>query len=101
MTEEEFKKAMTKTIVFIVIMIILFIVVAILVFNKSGKSTSIFENDKQKSSYENNVNEVNSYNITKTDSEEINENSEENNNQEYGNVEEMGNQENQNESGSN
>lgn len=64
MTEEEFKKAMTKTVIFIVIMIILLIVIGILVFNKSGKSTTIFESEEQKSSYENTVNEINKSDIS-------------------------------------
>jgi cbb3-type cytochrome oxidase subunit 3 len=74
MTEEEFKKAMTKTIIFIIIMIILLIAIAVLVFNKSGKSTSIFESDEQKASYENTVNEINSYNISEEQVNEIGEN---------------------------
>ena len=71
MTEEEFKKAMTKTIIFIVTMIIILIVVAVLVFNKSGKSTSIFKNDAEKVNYNKAIEEMNSPKITNEDAEKI------------------------------
>ena len=76
MTEEEFKKAMTKVVIFIVIALIILIVLGIIVFNKSGKSTSIFESEKLKKDYTSKVQELNSNNITEEDAEKL-ENSEE------------------------
>lgn len=67
MTEEEFKKAMTKTIVFIIVMIIVLIVIGILVFNNSEKSKSIFKNDNEKASYNKAVEASNSQNISNED----------------------------------
>lgn len=71
MTEEEFKKAMTKTIVFIIVMIIVLIVIGILVFNNSEKSKSIFKNDNEKASYNKAVEASNSQNISNEDAEKI------------------------------
>ena len=69
MTEEEFKKAMGKTIIFIVIMIIILIGLGVFIFNKSGKETSIFESESAKEAFEKKVDEVNAENLPK---EEIN-----------------------------
>ena len=71
MTEEEFKKAMTKTIVFIVIMIIILIVIGILVFNNSEKSKSIFKNDSEKTAYNKALEASKSQNISNEDAEKI------------------------------
>lgn len=71
MTEEEFKKAMTKTIVFIVVMIIVLVVILIFVFNKTGKSTSIFKNDSEKETYNKDLEASNFQNISNEDVEKI------------------------------
>lgn len=76
MTEEEFKKAMTKTIIFIVIMIIILVIILIFVFNKSGKSTSIFKNNSEKTAYNKALETSNSQNITNEDVEKITNNGE-------------------------
>lgn len=60
MTEEEFKKVMTKVIAFIVIALIILIIIGILVFNKSGKTLSIFSNQKEIDDYKKKVQEINS-----------------------------------------
>ena len=60
MTEEEFKKVMTKTVCFIVIALIILIVIGIFVFNKSGKTTSVFESEEELNNYKGKVQEVNS-----------------------------------------
>ena len=65
MTEEEFKKAMGKTVVFIAIMIIILVGLGVVIFNKSGKETSIFESESAKETFENRVNEVNANNSPK------------------------------------
>ena len=64
MTEEEFKKAMGKIICFVIIALVILIIIGILVFNTSGKSTSIFGNKEDLENYKKKVEEVNSYNIT-------------------------------------
>ena len=43
MTEEEFKKAMTKVVRFIVAMLVILVVIGIVVFNNFGKKSSIFD----------------------------------------------------------
>ena len=75
MTEEEFKKAMGKTIFFVVIALIILIIIGILVFNNSGKSTSIFRSEKDFENYKKKVEEVNSYNVIEEDVEKIESNS--------------------------
>lgn len=64
MTEDEFKKTMGKTIMFIVIALIILVIIGILVFNKSGKTFSIFSNEKEKASYKKSVQEINFSNTT-------------------------------------
>ena len=64
MTEEEFKNTMGKIIIFIVIALIILAIIGVLVFNKSGKSLSIFSNEKEKNSYKKSVQEANSSNVT-------------------------------------
>ena len=64
MTEEEFKNTMGKIIIFIVIALIILVIIGVLVFNKSGKSLSIFSNEKEKNSYKKSVQEANSSNVT-------------------------------------
>ena len=64
MTEDEFKKTMGKIIIFIVISLIVLVIIGILVFNKSGKSLSIFSSEEEKKSYKKNVQEINSSNTT-------------------------------------
>lgn len=58
MTEEEFKKVMTKTICFIVIALVLLIIIGIFVFNQSGKTTSIFSSQQEVDAYKKKVEEV-------------------------------------------
>ena len=71
MSEEEFKKAMKKTIIFILIMIVVLVILGFVVFNKSGKDTSIFENEEQKSTYQKEVEKINSSNISDEDASKI------------------------------
>lgn len=77
MTDEEFKKAMTKLVWFIIIALIILVVVGVVVFNKSGRKTSLFSNDKEVEEYKKKVNETSSYNITEEDVEKLENNSEE------------------------
>lgn len=63
MTEEEFKKVMTKTIIFIVMALIILIVIGIFVLNKSGRDLSIFSNQKEIDDYKKKVEEIHSKNI--------------------------------------
>ena len=71
MTEEEFKKAMGKTIFFIVIALIVLVVIGVLVFNQSGKTASIFGSQKEADEYHQKVNEMNSYNITEEEASKL------------------------------
>lgn len=70
MTDEEFKKAMNKIIIFVTIVLVLMIIFGIIIFNTFGKSTTIFKNQEQKENYENAI-ENNDENITENDIAEI------------------------------
>ena len=76
MTEEEFKKVMTRIIIFVVIALIILVVIGVLVFNKSEKSASIFKNENDLNSYKKKVEEINSSNITEEDIEKLESNPE-------------------------
>lgn len=71
MTDEEFKKAMTKIFIIVGIALVLMIVLSIVVFNQSGKSTTVFENEKQKENYENILENSDSENITQNEINEL------------------------------
>ena len=43
MTDEEFKNAMNKIIIFVTIVLVLMIILGIIIFNTFGKSTTIFK----------------------------------------------------------
>lgn len=102
MTEEEFKKTMTKLICFIVVALIILVVLGIIVFNQSGKTKSIFENSKQLDDYKKKVEEVNSHNITEEEASSLENSSEFQENEESdSNIEESEQlEENQNEENS-
>lgn len=70
MTDEEFKNAMNKIIIFVTIVLVLMIILGIIIFNTFGKSTTIFKNPEQKENYENAI-ENNDENITENDIAEI------------------------------
>jgi Sec-independent protein translocase protein TatA len=76
MTEEEFKKTMTKVVIFVVIALIVLVVIGIIVFGTSKKENSIFESQAEIDNYKRNVERINSHQITEEDMEEL-ENSEE------------------------
>ena len=62
---------MTKTVIFIVIMLILLVVIGIFIFNKSGKSVSVFSDEAQKSSYQNTLNNNKSSQISDEEANKI------------------------------
>ena len=70
MTEEEFKKAMSKVIGFIVVALIILVIIGVIVFNTAGKQTSIFGSKQEAESYKKRVQEENSYNLTEEEVEE-------------------------------
>lgn len=76
MTEEEFKKTMTKVVIFVVVALVILVVVGIIVFGTSKKENSIFESQAEIDNYKKKVKQVNSHQITEEDMEEL-ENSEE------------------------
>ena len=76
MTEEEFKKAMTKVIRFIIAMLVILVIVGIVVFNNFGKKSSIFENEEALNDYKKKVQETNSHNITGEEVDELENSSE-------------------------
>lgn len=76
MTDEELKKAMSKIITGIIVVLVLMIIIAILIFNNFGKSTTIFKNDEQKANYENAIKNRDNENITENDIAEIESNQE-------------------------
>lgn len=71
MSDEEFKKAMSKVIIVAIIVLVLMIILAILIFSNFGKSTTVFENEEQKARYENIIKNKESENISENDIAEI------------------------------
>ena len=71
MTEEEFKSAMSKIVIFIVIMLVVLILIGIFIFNNSGKSVSVFSDENQKSNYQNAINNNKSSQISDEEANKI------------------------------
>ena len=76
MTEQEFRKAMTKVIVFIIFVIIILIGLGIFVFGKTDNSKSVFKSEDKKNDYKQLVEESTSAEISSDDVESIDENNE-------------------------
>ena len=76
MTEEEFKKTMTKVFSFIVIAMIILVIIGIVVFNQSGKTTSIFGSKSEIDSYNKKVKDINPHSITEEEIKELENSSE-------------------------
>lgn len=74
MTDEEFKKAMIKIFIIVAIILVIMIILSVIIFNKFGKNSTIFENDEQKAKYEKVLEEKNEENISENDIAEINNN---------------------------
>ena len=76
MTEEEFKKAMSKLIIVIVIALVILVIIGIVVFNTFGKQTSIFASEQEKENYKKKVQEVNSHSLTEEEASNLENSSE-------------------------
>ena len=74
MTEEAFKKTMTKVICFVVIALIAIVIMGVVVFGTSQKQTSIFENQAEIDNYKKKVQEINAHKITEDEIKELEEN---------------------------